>query len=298
MIGRNIQIHEPTAPWAARISLFALTLIVVAFVLHRVALMATPVALNLFGAGFILAALGFSVGLYAATSIWIRGRVGAWNCAWGLLVAGLIWLWPAAMAPTYLTLPNIHDVTTSTTSPPAFTVLAKQRPPGANSATYPGAGSAKLQTVAYPDLRTLVIPRSAEEVYELTLDLIRGRRGLGWKVVAEDAPQPRGGRPGLIEATDRTLVLGFTDDIAIRIGGNDSEARLDIRSSSRYGTHDFGGNASRIRRFVVELSKRLDAAGPVGMASRGGVRVNNAEIPAAGVKRPLERKSEKEERRR
>ncbi len=298
MIGRNIQIREPTAPWSARISLFALTLIAIAFVLHRVALMATPVALNLFGAGFILAALGFSVGLYAATSIWVRGRVGAWSCAWGLLVAALIWVWPAALVPTYLSLPKIHDISTNTANPPPFTVLAKERLSGANSATYPGAASGSLQAQAYPDLRTLVIPRSAEEVYELTLDLIRGRRGLGWKVVAEEAPQPKGARPGFIEATDRTLVLGFTDDIAIRISGTDNEARLDIRSASRYGAHDFGGNASRIRRFVVDLSKRLDAAGPVGMAARGGVRVNSADLPTSAVRRPLDRKSEKEARKR
>ena len=298
MIGRNIQIHEPVAPWAARFSLFALTLIVVTYVLHRVAIMSTPVALNLFGAGLILAALGFSLGLYAAASIWVRGRVGAWSTAWGLLVAGLLWLWPAAVAPNYLSLPNIYDVSTNTASPPPFSALARQRPPGANSAVYPGAASAAQQAKAYPDLRTLVIPRSAEEVYELTLDLIRGRRGLGWKVVAEDAPQPKGGRAGLIEATDRTLIFGFTDDIVIRIAGNDNEARVDIRSSSRYGAHDFGGNASRIRRFVRDLSTRLDAAGPVGMAARGAVRVDRADVPSPGARRPLERKSEKEERRR
>ncbi len=298
MIGRNIRIHEPVAPWSARMSLFALTLITITFVLHRVAAMSTPVALNLLGAGLILAAIGFSLGLYAATSIWVRGRGGAWSCACGLLVAGGLWLWPAAVAPTYLALPKIHDVSTNTANPPPFAVLAKQRPQGANSAAYPGAASANLQSKAYPDLHTLVIPRSAEEVYELTLDLIRGRRGLGWKVVADEAPLTKGARPGVVEATDRTLIFGFTDDIVIRIAGNDSEARVDIRSASRYGAHDFGGNAARIRRFVRDLSTRLDAAGPVGMAARGAVRVNRAEVPQPGVRRPLERKSEKEERKR
>ena len=293
MIGRNTQIHEPTAPWAVRISLFALALITVTLALHRVAVMSTPVALNLFGVGFMLAALGFSFGLYGAVSIWVRGRVGAWNCAWGMLVAGALWLWPAALASTYLSLPKIYDVSTNTVDPPAFIVLAKQRPADANKAIYPGTFSASLQAKAYPDLRTLVIPRSAEEVYELTLDLIRGRRGLGWKVVAEEAPQGRQSKPGTIEATDRTLILGFTDDIAIRITGNDSQAWVDIRSASRYGAHDFGGNAARIRRFVKDLSTRLDAAGPVGVAARGGVRINRADAPDIGVKRPLERKSEK-----
>ena len=293
MIGRTTQIYEPLAAWSQRVSLFAATLITVTLLLHRISAMATPVALNLFGVGFVLAALGFSLGLYAAVSIWVRGRAGAWTCAWGLLIAAGLWIWPATMASSYLSLPAITDITTSPASPPPFAVLGKQRPKGANTTVYP-ASNAVSQAKAYPDLRTLVIPRSAEEVYELTLDLVRGRRGLGWKVVAEDAPQTRQQRPGLIEATDRTLIIGFTDDIVIRIAGSDTEARVDIRSASRYGSGDFGTNASRIRRFVRDLSTRLDAAGPVGMAARGGVRINRADAPAAAtVKRPLDRKSEK-----
>ncbi len=292
MIGRT-QISEPTAPWAARASVFALFLVGLAFALHRVSMMTTPVALNLFGVGYLFAALGFSLGLYAAASIWIRGRSGAWNTAWGLLFAAALWLWPAALAPAFLGLPKINDISTDTANPPAFAALAKARPAGANAVAYQKA-YAPQQAKTYPDLHTLVIPRSAEEVYEITLDLVRGRRGLGWKVVAEEAPQPRQGRPGIIEANDRTLIMGFTDDIVIRIAGTDSEARVDIRSASRYGNTDLGANASRIRRFVRELSVRLDAAGPVGVAARG-VRINRAELPA---RRPLERTPEKADRRR
>ena len=302
MIGRTIQIHEPVAPWSARLSLFALTLVASAMVLHRVSVLTTPVALNLFGLGLMLAALGFSLGLYGATSIWIRGRNGAWGCAWGLLIGGALWLWPAALAPTFMALPDISDITTDVTNPPRLTAAAKARAAGANTVTYPGQKNALLQAKAYPDLKTLVIPRPSEDVYELILDLVRGRRGLGWKVAVEEPPQTRQNKPGVIEATDRTLILGFTDDIAIRIAGNDNEARVDIRSASRYGSHDFGANSARIRRFVRELSTRLDAAGPVGVASRGGVRINRAEAAAKGfngvVKRPLERKPAREDQRR
>lgn len=293
MIGRTTQISEPAALWAARASVFALFLVALAFALHRLSMMTTPVAMNLFGVGYLFAALGFSLGLYAATSIWIRGRSGAWNTAWGLLFALLLWLWPAALAPTYFGLPRINDITTDTANPPTFVTLARVRPVGANGVAYQKA-YAPQQAKAYPDLHTLVIPRSAEEVYEITLDLVRGRRGLGWKVVAEEAPQPRQNRAGIIEANDRTLIMGFTDDVVIRIVGTDSEARVDIRSASRYGHTDLGANASRIRRFVHELSARLDAAGPVGVAARG-VRINRAELPA---RRPLERTPAKEDRKR
>ena len=290
MIGRTTQIHEPYAPWSARISLFALIMIIAAMLLHRLSVLTTPVAINLFGFSLILAALGFAIGLIAAASIWVRGRAGAWPAAWGLLIAAALWLWPLALIPTFLGLPKLNDITTDTANPPALAASASQRVPGANSVTYPGARFATQQARAYPDLRTLVIPRPVEEVYELTLDLVGGRRGLGWRVVTEEPPQTRPSRPGVIQAVDRTLILGFTDDISIRIAGGDTEARVDIRSASRYGPHDLGANAARIRRFMRDLSTRLDATGPVGVASRGGLKANRADLGANGLKRPLDRR--------
>jgi hypothetical protein len=298
MIGRTTHIPEPYAKAAVRLSLFALVLLIITLILHRVSAMPTPLAFNLIGAAYALAGLGLAVGLIAAVSIWIRGRTGAWNTAWALMIAGALWAWPAAITPTFMSLPNLSDVSTVAANAPAFAVLGKQRGAGANSATYDAARLAALQAQAYPDIRTLVIPRSAEEVYEVILDMMRGRRGLGWRVAAEDAPQARPApgkpsKPGTIEATDRTLILGFTDDIAIRVAGNDNEARVDIRSQSRYGRHDFGANATRIRRFVRELSTRLDTSGPTGVAGRNSVRIQQAGAPAAGgVRRPIERTPE------
>lgn len=296
MIGRTTFIPEPYAKTALRLCLFALALLFVALLLHRISVMPTPLTVNVIGAAYAVAGLGLALALIAAVSIWVRGRTGAWSTAWALLISGGLWAWPAAIAPTYLSLPNINDVTTAVANPPAFATLGRQRSAGANSIVYDAARKAPLQAQAYPDLRTLVIPRSAEEVYEVILDLLRGRRGLGWKVVAEEAPQarPAPGRPGLIEASDRTMILGFTDDISIRVAGNDNEARVDIRSASRYGRHDFGANAARIRRFVRELSTRLDATGPVGIAARNGVRIQQAgSATAPGVKRPIDRSQEK-----
>ncbi len=293
MIGRTTLIPEPYAKATLRLSLFALLLLLVAVGAHRLTVMPTPLAVNLIGATYVVAALGLALGIVAAVSIWVRGRTGAWSTAWGLVIASALWAWPIAVAPTYFALPSISDVTTTTTNPPTFTTLARRRGTGANPAMYEPSRQAPLQAQAYPDLRTLVIPRSAEEVYEVILDLVRGRRGLGWQVVAEEAPQARPMRPGLIEATERTLILGFTDDIAIRITGNDNEARVDVRSASRFGQHDFGTNATRIRRFVRELSARLDATGPVGIAGRNGVRIQQVGAPLGAVRRPIERTPEK-----
>ena len=121
---------------------------------------------------------------------------------------------------------------------------------------------------AYPDIRPVVVARSAAETFEVLEETVRRLR---WDVVATEAPQGRG-KPGTIEAVERTLVLGFYDDIVIRIDGDQRETRIDIRSASRYGQHDLGRNAARVRGFFKELQSRLEATvtpGTRGRACRG-----------------------------
>jgi hypothetical protein len=291
MLSSLDSIPEPLARLSRRIAVFALCLVLLALILHRVLLMATPTAVNavLFGLG--LAALGILVGLLAAGSIWFRGRTGAGAAAAGILLGGLLWLWPLAYASTFLSLPRLNDVSTDTANVPRFTILSRVRGEGANAATYPGERVARLQAQAYPDIRPLVIDRPVDEVFDLVVNAVRGRRGLGWKVLVEEQPALRPPKPGLIEATDRTLILGFIDDIAIRVTGTETQSRIDIRSASRFGNHDLGANASRIRRFVRELQGRLESSTP-GVASRGGIRAARAGGPSE-VKRPKERTPEK-----
>ena len=191
-------------------------------------------------------------------------------------------------------LPRINDVSTDVVNVPRFGILARVRGEGANSAEYQRAFADKQQQ-AYPDLRTLVVDRSADEVFDLVARMISGRRGLGWKVLTEEPPTLKPLKPGWIQATERTMVLGFVDDIVIRVAGSDTETRVDIRSASRFGRHDMGANASRIRRFMRELSSRLDATTPAAIAARGGtLRAARAGAPdPANLKRPRERLPEK-----
>ena len=64
-----------------------------------------------------------------------------------------------------------------------------------------------------------------------------------------------GGRDGTIEAVARTLVMGFREDIAIRITPLQTGAQIDVRSASRFGPHDFGSNASRVRGLLEEIDE-------------------------------------------
>jgi len=48
--------------------------------------------------------------------------------------------------------------------------------------------------------------------------------------------------------------------VVIRVAPSEDGARIDVRSASRYGTHDFGANAARIRSLLEDID---DAAGEI-----------------------------------
>jgi uncharacterized protein (DUF1499 family) len=250
--------------WSWRVALFSAALIVAALVMHRLLGMPTPVALNIFKAAFAGAGLALLLGGAACIQIWRRGSSGAPAALGGMSMGLAIFAWPAFYVPALATLPEINDVTTDPRAPPPFVALAKLRGAGANSAVYPGESFARQQAAAYPDLRPFTVERSAEEAFELVAEAVRR---LKLRVVTEEPPRGRSGGVGTIEAVDRTLIIGFYDDVAIRVEGDHKRSRIDVRSASRYGSHDLGRNANRVRAIFKEVQARLEATVP---AAAGG----------------------------
>lgn len=263
MDDRASQTILPSARWANRFAQFFACLLLLAIPLHRFGGLSTPVALNAFAVALGGALIALLLGLYALIRIWVRGEGGAFRASFAVLVGLTMLAWPIAFYALHMRLPKISDVATDTTSPPQFVALAAKRASGANPIAYPGAATAQLQQAAYPDLRTFIIDRSVEEAFDLVEEAVRRLR---WKPIVAEPPSLRPAKAGVIELSEQTLIVGFTDDVVIRVEGSNTRARVDVRSASRYGAFDFGQNAARIRRFLVELQTRVDAAGP------GGVR--------------------------
>lgn len=57
------------------------------------------------------------------------------------------------------------------------------------------------------------------------------------------------------EATARTSVYRFADDIVVVVRPKDRVSRIDIRSVSRIGLGDRGVNATRIREFTEAFER-------------------------------------------
>jgi uncharacterized protein (DUF1499 family) len=252
------------ARWSSRVALFSVALLLVTLILHRFISLPSPLAINLFVVGLAGAGLAVLLGLAAMIRIWVTGYAGAGSAALGVLLGTAALLGPAGYGLAYYHLPWINDVTTDPAHPPAFASLAV-RPAGANSVTYPGQAFAELQAKAYPDLRTLELDRSVEEAFELVEEAVRRLR---WSVMVEEPPMTgKDAAPGVIEATEQTLFLGFTDDIVIRISGTPTHAKVDARSASRFGSFDLGQNAARLRRLFAEIRARAEVTPSAAMTA-------------------------------
>ena len=80
-------------------------------------------------------------------------------------------------------------------------------------------------------------------------------------MVDERPPQPR--RDGRIEAIAQTPIMGFREDVSIRIKPDGEGSRVDIRSSSRYFESDLGSNAARVTKLIEDINSAVDSAKPV-----------------------------------
>jgi len=279
--------REPAASrWATRAALFAFGLIVAAAFLHRLFATPTPVAFNLIVVAMATAVLSIVCAIVAAAVIWQSGRPGTARVLFAVCLSLALLSAPLLYVVWVRDYPLLNDVTTDFANPPAFTAVARLRGPGDNSTVYDRARLADEQASAYPDIKPMRIERASDEAYALVIDAVKR---LKMEIVRDDAPDPEAGTPGEIEAVDRTLIMGFYEDIAVRVSGDGESARVDIRSASRFGQADMGSNAEGVRELMKEIQARVDATMPTAQDAREGARAKQEK--AAGPKSDRRRRS-------
>jgi len=241
------------AKWARRIALFFLQLLILTVILHRFAGLGTPAAVNLIGVSMVGLTIAVIIAMGSLIRIWFGGQTGAAQ-DFAAIVLGLIGLaLPVLFLSKAVLLPPLTDIQTTPADALQYTVLGDARPADANPWTTPDVEKAEMQAEAYADIGPMLLERSAPEVYALVNEAVSR---LGWNVIVNETPGESG--IGRIEATDRTMIMGFTDDVVIRVKGDDAHTLIDVRSASRYGRHDFGANADRIRAFYGEVTTALE----------------------------------------
>jgi hypothetical protein len=243
------------ASWARYLAVFALIATVVSIIIIRFGFLEFKPALATFFGALGLAGLSILVAFAAFAAIWQNGSRGMGRILVALLIDVAILAYPAYLGLQYRKLPAIHDITTDPIDPPRFDALARLRTgDGANPAAYAGLYSAEQQQAAYPDIEPVILDVPPQKAFDETLKLITRRK---WLIIDERPPQlPR--MMGRIEAVARTPIMGFREDIAIRVVPDGAGSRVDIRSASRYFEHDLGSNAVRVTKLIDDLNEVVD----------------------------------------
>ena len=91
--------------------------------------------------------------------------------------------------------------------------------------------------------------------YRVALAVVTKRH---WHIV--DAVPPATQRDGVIEAVARTLIMGFRDDVVVRVRAVGRGTRIDVRSASRYGLNDFGTDAKRVAALLGDIDDAMSDA--------------------------------------
>ena len=240
------------AVWSRRLAVFALAVAGLAILIERADLLEIVPVLVTFGAALVLAALAILAALASFVVLWRNGGPGFAHAIAAVLIGAALLAYPGYLGYQGYQLPTLKDVTTDPIDPPRFEVVARLRPP--NSSAYPGLATAELQKEAWPDIEPLLVTVSAKAAFDGAMAVIAKRK---WRIVDARAPQPN--REGHIEAIARTPIMGFRDDVVVRIRAVRDGARIDVRSASRYGYTDFGSNANRVLALLDDID---DAAAP------------------------------------
>jgi uncharacterized protein (DUF1499 family) len=246
------------ASWARNLAVFSVVAVLVSIIIVRFGFLEMKPALATFFGALALAGLSILLGLAAFVAIWQNGSRGMSRILLAFLIDAVVLAYPAYLGLQYRKLPAIHDITTDPIDPPRFEALARLRAgDGANTAVYAGLYSAEQQRSAYPDIETVELEIPVQRAYEITLQIVNRRK---WLVIDERPPQPPR-RIGRIEAVARTPIMGFREDVSIRITADgDDDSRVDIRSSSRYFESDLGSNAARVTKLIDDINSAADNA--------------------------------------
>lgn len=239
----------PIAEWARRVAGFSLVLFVVAGVGHRYGLIETVGYFWILGLAGALALLGLGLAAGGFARLWEHGEKAGRASLAAALLSAIVLAPYAAGAWFALRLPALTDVSTDLVEPPQFVLTRRARTAPMNPISPITPEAAELQMRHYPDLSGRRYDASMDRVLSAVAAVVAAR---GWT--------PRRRLPTEVEASELsieveapTFLLRFPTDAVLRLTDEGESTFVDMRMSTRYGRHDFGDNARRIRSFMADL---------------------------------------------
>ncbi len=278
--GRDLPFGAAARPWRRSSSCSF------AVVGHRTDFIDQQPTLAMLALGLAFAFSAVIAAIVAFGAIWRDARKGFGAAVLGLVIGAALIAYPAVLFSRLFSLPAIADVTTDPDDVPAFLGVDWDH-------SDPTPLQTAAQIGAYPGVVPHVYAADPPRVFDEVAQLVQER---GWNVVLEEPPvvaapipqpvppaagdgvagadaapavaetpvepAPTLATPGYVVAVARTAVVGFREDVAIRIMAGPDGTIVDMRSASRVFAHDFGSDARRIESFLSDLDERLPLVTP------------------------------------
>lgn len=232
------------AIWARRVGALALPLAALPVLLHRGHVITSENFLTVEGIALGLAVLAVLMAIIAFIRLWFTGDQGWWKASLAFIF-GILCLLPLGyFGYLYAKQPASSDISTDFTNPPALVSFVDARFVTPDQ-------RARLEA-DFPNARSRNYPITAPEMFDAVANLVDDR---GWDVRASRRPTTQLDS-GAINAVITTL-LGFRQEVAIRVTGAADGTTIAMRSASLSTFPDFGENGARIEAFMLDLDAQV-----------------------------------------
>jgi hypothetical protein len=232
------------AVWARRFGALALPLAAIPILLHRAHVITDQNFIDVEAVALAIAVIALVSAAIALVRLWFTGDQGWWKATLALLFA-LACLAPAGFfAWQAYHYPEASDVTTDFVNPPMLVSFVPQQ--------FSSPAERQRIEAAFPNARSRNYPISATQIFDVVAGLIDDR---GWEVRSQRTPTDQLDT-GQINAVVTTL-LGFRQEVAIRVAGSADGTTVALRSTSLANFPDFGQNGQRIEAFLLDLDTQV-----------------------------------------
>ena len=288
--------RSKAAIWCLRLAVFLVPFFILVILLYRFAKIDAVQMFILIAFGLLIALLSLVFAFKAISELWTKGYRGGSQVVRGMIITLLVLMPFGYQAFLALQYPLANDVSTDMLTPPeyinAIAVRSSNADKGMNPVIEYDEEYSKKMILAYPKLQSRRYPAGPERVLEAVRTivddnewLLTGSQGIpelknnaeseNTTELADNNTETPTGEEQIeenietpddiyIEVLERTFVFGFENDVVIRIVSEDRNTLVDVRSSARWGKHDFGYNAKLIESFLQQLDGAL-----LGIAGEG-----------------------------
>ncbi|WP_297322549.1 DUF1499 domain-containing protein [uncultured Bartonella sp.] len=239
------------ASWSPRFGGFSFFVLVVCALLHRFSFVSTKVFLSAAAIAGFCAFVSLVLALKGLYDLWKNGDRGGLKSMKGIVYSLITFTPIAIFIFLWFAMPPLSDISTDTDMPPRF--IAGIRPVDALPVNNDLSAQAALQLKAWPQMSGRRYDGSPDRILKSVRNVLNA---LGWPIEAQRGVDGEDEKL-FIETKAKTFYLGFVSDIVIRLTDEGDTTFVDMRSASRYLSHDLGIDAAFIMIFMDMLDTEM-----------------------------------------